>query len=219
MLSRLITQQWFTGVCVCVCACVCACVCVCVCNRELKRLQSGIAAFSQPGLFTLLSGVCIPLSHFSMAFHEELPAPGCVPAPQQRLPQHPPPSTPPHIVHTYFCTHNCTLHLAIKTRQKPAGTGAHSIHQQGTVREKEGGEGRDHMHRSTAGGQEIQPSLPCLVPSLPLRWRTQVDIRARKCQSASHRWRTETSALVCLEKLSAHSLTINQRLPQRQSEI
>ncbi|KAM7398468.1 hypothetical protein PAMA_006398 [Pampus argenteus] len=41
-----------------------------------------------------------------------------------------PPLTPAHIVHTYFCTQNCTLHSAIKTRQEPAGT-----QQQGTVRE------------------------------------------------------------------------------------
>lgn len=65
-----------------VCVCVRACVPERVSDREKKQLQSGVAAFYQPGLFTLLDGVCIPLSHLSVPFHQELPAPGDVPTPQ-----------------------------------------------------------------------------------------------------------------------------------------
>lgn len=89
-------------------------------------------------------------------------------------------------------------------------------------REKWGGEGRDHMHRRRAGDSASQASSPpSLLLSLlfsPLHWWTQVDIQTLKCRSVSHWCCTETSALVCLEKLSAHSLTINQSASTPASE-
>lgn len=74
------------------------------------------------------------------------------------------------------------------------------------------------MHRGTAGGQEIQlfPPLPCSL-SLPSTDGLR-SIQTHESQSAPHRRRTETSALVCLEKLSAHSLSINQAASTPASE-
>lgn len=74
------------------------------------------------------------------------------------------PSAPPHIVHAYFCTHNCTFYLALKTRQDPAG--CWSTHQQSTVRGKEEANGGITCDVAPQEGRRF--SLPLLLSPTPL---------------------------------------------------
>lgn len=121
--------QW-TGnesrrVCVCFGMCMFWNVCVCVCDREMRRLQSGMAAFSQPSLFTLLTAVCIPLSHFPQ--HSTRSS-----APLARCPL----TFTPNSTHTLQLwprtnIHDSMQHLKVRTAHRqthePTGTEAFSL--------------------------------------------------------------------------------------------
>lgn len=164
------------------------------CDRGMKQLQSSVAVHSKRSLFTLLRGVCIPLSHFSMAFPRSsmllavCPCLGNVypTAPTVRIPY-----SPYKLQHTQ-------LHLAIYARKHPDASGSISTHQPGSFSANRGNKSRITCAGELRGRRSLPAVLPCvllcLVPSAPCCY-TNV---------------TETSAPVCLEKLSAHFLTINQ---------